>query len=435
MCDDCGSGADMTSDAPTDTGSTTEGVTESFCEESSDLPESSGDLTDCGTEELPEEELNEASGDPDDCYGASNDGFCDLSCEGDNSIADEGGCEVEARENVDYGEKVISEPTSTEYDPNVFDAEGNLRVMGNSEYLMLSQEQRNAFEDKYNSLTPEEQAEYDAGFARADLEDYKRQIENGESLADPTVERDLNDIIDGKYGRSDELEGDVAEFAARGTMTAVGTTLELDPLTKSQLTEQAAYMGRTFGPQIMTTMAETAYIQQGVHVPTPIVHVNEMGERFYDYGQTDIKAESFSDVNDLNELKVSYCNDLLERSEYPETIDKSFVELPWSKITSDENGIKRDEFSKSKCNLISEWENENGCKWPTYKEDVYSQSGKLIRRAGDRYDAHHIQPLTFGGQNTSANLTPLHAAEHYDKQGIHSPESPFGKLEKYYREK
>ena len=105
------------------------------------------------------------------------------------------------------------------------------------------------------------------------------------------------------------------------------------------------------------------------------------------------------------------------------------------KISVEGNGIKREEFSKCKDNLIREWEDKNGCKWPTYNEDVYSPSGKLIRRAGDRYDAHHIQPLTFGGENRSSNLTPLHAAEHYDKQGIHSPESPFGKLEKYYREK
>lgn len=94
----------------------------------------------------------------------------------------------------------------------------------------------------------------------------------------------------------------------------------------------------------------------------------------------------------------------------------------------------REDFGKNKNDLIKQWENSNDCQWPTYDKDVYSQGGKLIRRAGDKYDAHHIQPLTFGGENTSNNLTPLHALEHYDKQGIHSSDSAFGRIEKFYKE-
>ena len=91
----------------------------------------------------------------------------------------------------------------------------------------------------------------------------------------------------------------------------------------------------------------------------------------------------------------------------------------------------REEFSSMKNKLISDWEAANNEKWPTYTEDVYSPNGKLIRHAGDKYDAHHIQPLTYGGKNTAENITPIHASQHFDKQGVHSPDSPYGKMEKY----
>ena len=95
----------------------------------------------------------------------------------------------------------------------------------------------------------------------------------------------------------------------------------------------------------------------------------------------------------------------------------------------------REEFGNIKNKLIKDWEKLHNEKWPTYKEDVYSAYGKLIRRAGDKYDAHHIQPLTFGGENIANNITPLHVCEHFDKQGVHSPESPFGTIEKLDRSK
>lgn len=42
---------------------------------------------------------------------------------------------------------------------------------------------------------------------------------------------------------------------------------------------------------------------------------------------------------------------------------------------------------------------------------------------------HHIQPLSMGGKNEVGNITPMHASEHYDKQGVHAPDSPFSKLD------
>lgn len=136
------------------------------------------------------------------------------------------------------------------------------------------------------------------------------------------------------------------------------------------------------------------------------------------------------ETEEFKELKIEYFDDLKQKSEYPDTIDESLMDKEWSKITPELNGEMRDEFSTQKKDLIDEWEQMNDTKWPTYTEDVYSSSGKCIRHVGDRYDAHHIQPLTYGGKNEPSNITPLHASVHFDKQGIHAPDSPFGKMEK-----
>lgn len=87
-----------------------------------------------------------------------------------------------------------------------------------------------------------------------------------------------------------------------------------------------------------------------------------------------------------------------------------------------------DEYAKPE--LKRQWEIENGRPWPKYETDVYSASGKLIRKAGSDYDAHHIQPLSLGGKNEASNITPLHAEVHYDKQGVHAPNSPYSQLDK-----
>ena len=90
----------------------------------------------------------------------------------------------------------------------------------------------------------------------------------------------------------------------------------------------------------------------------------------------------------------------------------------------------REEFDDKKAILKKEWEEVNGRSWPKYEEDVYSDSGKLIRKKGSDYDAHHTHPLSMGGKNEVGNITPLHAKEHYDKQGVHAPGSPYDRLDK-----
>lgn len=145
--------------------------------------------------------------------------------------------------------------------------------------------------------------------------------------------------------------------------------------------------------------------------------------------------ESEADESDNKEKNIEqtlddYFKDLKEKSDCPDTIpDKPFEAPDLEKRTPEENAEMRDEFDDKKADLKREWEEANGRPWPKYEEDIYSSNGKLIRKAGSDYDAHHIQPLGMGGKNEASNITPLHAEVHYDKQGVHAPDSPYSKLD------
>ena len=134
--------------------------------------------------------------------------------------------------------------------------------------------------------------------------------------------------------------------------------------------------------------------------------------------------------NGLEKIVGQYFNDLKAKSECPDTIsDKPFKIFELQKRTPEDNSRMRDEFDDKRIQLKREWENANGRSWPTYDHDIYSSSGKLIRKAGSDYDAHHIQPLGMGGKNEVSNITPLNAEVHYDKQGIHAADSPYSRLD------
>ena len=121
---------------------------------------------------------------------------------------------------------------------------------------------------------------------------------------------------------------------------------------------------------------------------------------------------------DIRDKLDDYLKDLKDKSEFDDTIkvDKDDVDI-LKKISPEECAENRKYFDKNKNNLISQWEKDNGRDWPKYTKNVYDDNGKLIRQAGQRYDAHHIIPLELGGENKSTNITPLDIKSH--KQ-IHS---------------
>lgn len=141
--------------------------------------------------------------------------------------------------------------------------------------------------------------------------------------------------------------------------------------------------------------------------------------------------ETDNEEKNIEKLLEEYFKDLKDKSECPETIlDNPFDFSELKKRTPEENSELREEFSEIKAQLKREWEETNGRPWPKYENDVYSVNGKLIREAGSDYDAHHVQPLSMGGKNDAKNITPLNAEVHYDKQGVHAPDSPYSKLDK-----
>ncbi len=148
-------------------------------------------------------------------------------------------------------------------------------------------------------------------------------------------------------------------------------------------------------------------------------------------GDNKLKVEEYDAVEkNIERTLDDYFIDLKEKSDCSETIlDRPFEVSDLDKLTPEENAEMRDEFDDKKSQLKREWEEMNGMPWPKYEEDVYSSNGKLIRKSGSEYDAHHIQPLGMGGKNEVENITPLHAEVHYDKQGIHAPDSPYSKLD------
>ena len=125
----------------------------------------------------------------------------------------------------------------------------------------------------------------------------------------------------------------------------------------------------------------------------------------------DVKPAGLSDV------VKDYISDLKNKSEFADTI-KNKIDPNNLEVSPTEKVKKlREEFEDMKSDLRNEWEKINNKEWPRYKEDVYNSDGVRIRKAGDRYDAHHIQPLQLGGKNEASNITPLRIDEHKE---IHS---------------
>lgn len=160
----------------------------------------------------------------------------------------------------------------------------------------------------------------------------------------------------------------------------------------------------------------------------------ETAQVFWDnYFRNEALRDGTNEANvesNLEKCLKDYIKDLKDKSEYPDTIpDKPFDLSDLKKLSPEANAEMRDEFDDSKAQLKREWEVVNGKSWPQYDHDIYSSNGKLIRRAGSDYDAHHIQPLGMGGKNEVSNITPLNAEIHYDKQGVHAFDSPYSKLE------
>lgn len=145
---------------------------------------------------------------------------------------------------------------------------------------------------------------------------------------------------------------------------------------------------------------------KGVDISKRIVP-NEIG---------DLKEVSTKDVS---KAISAYIKDLKSKSPCADTLSKCKLSPDNLKVQPPEvvKELRKEFDPATKEKLRKEWEILNNKEWPTYEKDVINDRGVTIRKAGEKYDAHHVQPLKLGGKNEASNLTPLDMTKHSD---IHS---------------
>jgi predicted ribonuclease toxin of YeeF-YezG toxin-antitoxin module len=67
---------------------------------------------------------------------------------------------------------------------------------------------------------------------------------------------------------------------------------------------------------------------------------------------------------------------------------------------------------------IAEWERQTGQAWPRYSQDLVNAEGKVLRKAGDPFDAHHVIENIYGGPHEWWNLTPARFPDQH-QGGLH----------------
>lgn len=134
------------------------------------------------------------------------------------------------------------------------------------------------------------------------------------------------------------------------------------------------------------------------------------------------------------ELIKRYIKELEEQTEMKLTksqkdkLADSLRNNEYTKLSPAETAKHRTVFNKTRDNIIKDWELNTGEKWPTYTEDIISEkTGKVLRKAGDRYDAHHIIENSYGGEHEWWNMQPAEFPTKH-QGGIHSSGSAASEL-------
>lgn len=106
-----------------------------------------------------------------------------------------------------------------------------------------------------------------------------------------------------------------------------------------------------------------------------------------------------------------------------EKLKEALRSTKFEKLSKEAADAHRDIFDKVTADLRREWETHTGQKWPVYDQNYPSADGtRLLRRAGQPYDAHHIIQSNHAGPNEWWNLQPMHFLEEHTK--IHGSGAP-----------
>ncbi|MFV0304907.1 MAG: hypothetical protein ACK5IC_05460, partial [Moheibacter sp.] len=137
------------------------------------------------------------------------------------------------------------------------------------------------------------------------------------------------------------------------------------------------------------------------------------------------------DINwELIRKYIKSIEEITNRAVHPKQIDElknALRNKKYEKLTPEKTLKKRAEFNKKRKELIEKWEKETGQEWPKYEETIYDKNGEPYRKAGDKYDAHHIIENNFGGDDKWWNLHPAKSPSEH-QGGIHGSGSPSREL-------
>ncbi|MDF2004158.1 T7SS effector LXG polymorphic toxin [Bacillus pumilus] len=169
----------------------------------------------------------------------------------------------------------------------------------------------------------------------------------------------------------------------------------------------------------------------------PITKIVKVGKYVFkiDQGKNAVKRVTTSTGSKIDSDTIKkYVRDIEGRTgrELPknqiENLKAALRNKEYNKMSPIETAKHRAKFDSLKNKVIKEWERNTGQKWPVYNENIISEkTGKVIRKKGDKYDAHHIIENTFGGEHEWWNMHPAKFPNEH-QAGIHGAGSPANTL-------
>ena len=110
-----------------------------------------------------------------------------------------------------------------------------------------------------------------------------------------------------------------------------------------------------------------------------------------------------------------------------EKFQKVLKEQDFVKLNPEKAKLHRKLFDNARDKLIDEWEIRTVDKWPVYAHDILNDAGEVIRKEGQRFDAHHLIESSYGGPNAWWNLFPAAFPDEH-QGGIHAINSYASKI-------
>ncbi|MBC6136351.1 hypothetical protein HB825_16045 [Listeria booriae] len=225
-----------------------------------------------------------------------------------------------------------------------------------------------------------------------------------------------NDALkDGTIKMADEASGDFMTDYMVAAVKGVNLLNPEEPLTKMQsfsiiagvMTGMVAFKGRGMAykkSNISKVESELKIKEYG----EPIVIKRSINSGLIRSYVRDVEQQT---SRKIAKIQVDALKDALRAKEY-------------TKLTPSETMKHRAKFDATKNKLIVEWEAKLSQEWPRYSENVLSErTGKIIRRQGEMYDAHHLIENTFGGEHEWWNIHPARFPNEH-QAGIHGAGSP-----------